>query len=109
VGGDVMKPLLICLFLTCHFLTSSQPVTIYTKKDAIISASILGATFITSASLDNHINVAQMSALNFSGIAISAGYSLFKSTKISKKLAYKIKRRIKLNRNKSINPLICEK
>lgn len=71
----------------------------YSKKDAIISASTIGMTFLTLEFRGSQMTYGQRSITAFSGIAISAGYSLFQTTKIGKK----IKHRIYLRRKKSIN------
>lgn len=109
-----MRILVLSLFMLSVFVNSQAQTLIdgqnYSKTDAIIGASILGATFITMELYGNQMTYGQRSITAMSGIAISAGYSLFKSTKFSKKIAYKIKRKIKLNRNKSVSkPLLCEK
>ena len=53
------------------------------------------------------MNGYQAMAVNMSGIGLSVGYSLFKTTKLSKNIEH----RIRMKRNKSINRneiLICE-
>ena len=78
----------------------------YSKKDAIIGASMLGVTFVSLEIYGDKMTYGQRSITAMSGIAISAGYSLFKTSKASKKIQH----RLKMKRNKSINRneiLIC--
>ena len=100
--------LFLCLNLQSQTLIDGQS---YSKKDAIIGASMLGVTFVSLEIYGDKMTYGQRSITAMSGIAISAGYSLIVTTKPYKKLSYKVKRWIKLNRNKSINRneiLICE-
>ena len=110
--GVIMKTLILTLFVLTIFVNLQSQTLIdyqnYSRKDAIIGASILGATFITLEIKGNQMTYGQRSITAMSGIAISAGYSLIVTTKPYKAL----KHRIKMNRNKSINRneiLICEK
>ena len=98
-----MKTTLTLLILFLCLNSQAQ----YQKKDAIIGASMLGVTFASLEIYGDKMTYGQRSITAMSGIAISAGYSLFKTTKFSRKIQH----RIKMNRNKKINykPLICEK
>lgn len=104
-----MKPLLTILILFLCINPHSQTLLEgqnFNKKDAIISASILGATFITNEAFAHQMNGYQAMAVNFSDIGLSVGYSLFKTTKLSRKIEH----RLKMRRNKKINvkpELIC--
>ena len=103
-----MKTFITILFLFLCLNSQAQTHTDYqnySKKDAIISASILGATFITNEAFAHQMNGQQAMAVNFSGIGLSVGYSLFVTTKPYKKIQH----RLKMKRNKSISKpeLIC--
>ncbi len=105
-----MKILILILFLFCWVNLNAQTLVdgqSYSRKDAIISASILGATFISAETFRNQINGYQAMVLNMSGIGLSVGYSLFKTTKLSKNIEH----RLKMRRNKKIKVeiLICER
>ena len=67
---------------------------------------MLGVTFVSLEIYGDKMTYGQRSITAMSGIAISAGYSLVVTTKPYKKIVH----RLKMKRNKSINPdLICEK
>ena len=93
-----MKAIFLILFTFAIFNLQAQKLP-YSKKDAVIGASILGATFIVMEAKGDQMTYLGRSITAMSGIAISAGYTLFKTSKASKK----IHRRIKLNRNKKQN------
>ena len=89
------------------FAQSYTDVPTYSRKNAVISASILGMTFITTETFRLKINGNQAAILNISGIVISAGYSLSKTTELGRK----VKKYFKLKRNKKTinNYILCEK
>ena len=88
--------LFLCLNLQSQTLLDGQS---YSKKDAIIGASMLGVTFVSLEIYGDKMTYGQRSITAMSGIAISAGYSLFKTSKLSKKIQH----RLKMRRNKSIS------
>ncbi len=103
-----MKPLLTLLILFFCLNLNAQTRQTYNKTDAYIGASMLGVTFVSLEIYGDKMTYGQRSITAMSGIAISAGYSLIKTTKPVKKLQH----RIKMNRNKKINvvpELICNK
>ena len=100
-----MKTIFLILFTFAIFNLQAQKLP-YSKKDAVIGASILGATFITMEIKGDNMTYLGRSTVAMSGIAISAGYSLYKTTELSRK----VKKYFKLKRNKKINNeyLICK-
>lgn len=107
-----MKTIIFLILISLTSLVQAQysytiPNPNYSRKDAIITASTIGATFLTLEFRGNQMSYSQRSITAFTGIGLSLGYSLFQSTDLSRK----IQRRIKLNRNKKINEktnyLIC--
>lgn len=101
-----MKPLLliILLFLACNL--QAQNKLPYSKKDAYISTIPLITSFTVLQIKGNDMTYLQRSTVAMSSIVLSAGYSLLKTTETGKR----IQNRIKLKRNKNINPdLIVKK
>lgn len=99
-----MKPLFTILILfLCLNLQAQYRYTIpnpnYSKRDAIITASTIGVTFLTLEIRGNQMTGRQRNITATSGIGFALGYSIFQSTDLSRKIQH----RIKMKRNKSIN------
>ena len=87
-----MKTLIFIAILSLFTTTHAQ----YNKKDAYIVASILGTTFATLEVKGHQMTYGQRRVTAITGIILSAGYSLYKTTAVGKR----IQRRIKLRRNR---------
>jgi len=84
-----MKTLTFILALFLSTFTNAQ----YSKKDAYISASIIVTSFAINEFNGPNMTKNQIAFTAMSGMAISAGYSLYKTTRLGKKIQRRIKRK----------------